>query len=101
MVETSLTGDPERRGHAGPAALERVLNRARAELGYTSSGWTVGLLERHLEAQETVRASDSTIRRVLHAAGYRWKRPRFVLARRDPERERKSRGTPDARAGPA
>ena len=29
---------------------------------------------------------ETTLRRVLHSLGYRWKRPRYVLARRDPER---------------
>jgi hypothetical protein len=41
-----------------------------------------------------VRLSGSTLRRTLRAMGYRWKRPRFVLARKDPERAEK-KGGPD------
>lgn len=69
--------------------LEPLLEETPATHGYKSPGWTVGLLRRHLERREGLRASERTIRRVLHSLGYRWKRPRYALARRDPERERK------------
>ncbi len=72
--------------------LEPLLEEKPAAYGYKSPGWTVGLLRRHLERREGIGASDRTIRRVLHSLGYRWKRPRYALARRDPERERKKNG---------
>lgn len=69
--------------------LEPLMEETPTTYGYTSPGWTVALLQRHLERREGIRASDRTIRRVLHSLGYRWKRPRYALARRDPDRERK------------
>ena len=51
--------------------------------GYRHPAWTMPLLQHHLRRQG-VEASITTIRRALRRLGYRWKRPRFVLSRRDP-----------------
>jgi transposase len=68
-----------------------ALNRARllAEmakdplaLGYAAANWTVPLLAAHLQRLK-LPISARTLRRRLHGAGLRWKRPRFVFA--DPE----------------
>ena len=74
-------------------AVPRLLETDPAALGCHAAGWTVPLLERHLREVEGHTISRSTLRRALHGLGYRWKRPRFVLARRDPEREEKKAGT--------
>ncbi len=39
-------------------------------------------------------ASQRTVRRALHRLGYRWKRPRFVLGRPDPDYGRKRGRSP-------
>ena len=75
-------------------AVPRLLEQAPEALGYRATAWTVPLLERHLRHVEGHAVSGSTLRRALHGLGYRWKRPRFVLARRDPGREEKKAGTP-------
>src|SRR5215207_6042924 len=75
-----------------PDARERLAALAAAsprDFGYHTFGWTAALLARHLGAETGRPASEPTVRRALHALGFRWKRPRFVLARRDPEREGK------------
>lgn len=77
--------------------LAAILERSPESFGYRTTGWTVPLLQIHLREQHQTEASDSTLRRSLHALGYRWKRPRYVLSRRDPERERKKKGAPRAR----
>ena len=74
-------------------AVPRLLETDPQALGYHATGWTVPLLERHLREVEGHAVSGSTLRRALHGLGYRWKRPRFVLARRDPEREEKKAST--------
>ena len=48
-------------------------------LGYAATNWTVPLLAAHLRRQGYP-VSARTLRRRLHAAGLRWKRPRFVFA---------------------
>src|SRR5215207_4968303 len=81
-----------RRPALDAAARERLAALAAAsprDFGYHTFGWTAALLARHLGAETGRPASEPTVRRALHALGLRWKRPRFVLARRDPEREGK------------
>lgn len=84
------------------ARLEQLLGEEPERYGYKATGWTVPLLAIHFADVEHVAVSETTLRRVLHALGYRWKRPRYVLARRDPEREGTkagARGRGGARAG--
>lgn len=49
-------------------------------LGYAAANWTVPLLAAHLRQRCRLPISARTLRRRLHAAGLRWKRPRFVFA---------------------
>ncbi len=54
-------------------------------LGYAAANWTVLLLAGHLRRQGYP-VTARTLRRRLHAAGLRWKRPRFVFRRACPAR---------------
>ena len=72
--------------------LGRLLDLPPELFGYQSTGWTVAVLERHFAAELAAPVSGTTLRRTLHRLGYRWKRPRYVLARRDPERAGKKGG---------
>ena len=49
-------------------------------LGYAAANWTAPLLARHFQVRWQVPISARTLRRRLHAAGLRWKRPRYVFA---------------------
>ena len=49
-------------------------------LGYAAANWTAPLLARHFQGRWQVPISTRTLRRRLHAAGLRWKRPRYVFA---------------------
>ena len=49
-------------------------------LGYAATNWTVPLLAAHLRQRCGLPINAHTLRRRLHAAGLRWKRPRFVFA---------------------
>jgi transposase len=68
-------------------AAEELLRTARPadprRYGYRHPAWTTPLLQHHLR-RRGVEASAATIRRALRGLGYRWKRPRHVLSRRDP-----------------
>lgn len=75
------------------ARLQEILEQDPQAWGYCSYGWTVPLLLQHLESHEGVQVSETTLRRTLRSLGYRWKRPRYALARRDPEREEKKGGS--------
>jgi transposase len=57
-------------------------------LGFLRSRWSCTLLAVALWRTQHVRVSRETIRRWLHQDGIVWRRPRPVLGRSDPERER-------------
>ena len=92
LQEHVRSGRPPAQRQIAREATARLLEQSPQVLGYRTTAWTVPLLQRHLREQEGHAVSTSTLRRALHALGYRWKRPRFVLARRDPEREGKKAG---------
>jgi transposase len=76
---------------AGEAALTAVLATDPPARGHRATGWTVPLLHNEL-AQAGYCVADRTIRRALHRLGDRWKRPRYILGRPDPEYEAKKGG---------
>ena len=55
--------------------------------GYLATTWTVPLLAHYLAAHDGIEVSHRTLRRRLHEAGWRWKRPpenSDARANRDP-----------------
>lgn len=81
-----------RKPSLSPAKRERlaeILEQEPKEYDHQSHGWTVPLLVQHLQSHEDVSLSGTTLRRTLRSMGYCWKRPRYVLARKDPERAKK------------
>lgn len=62
--------------------LLREVRRSPVEAGVASTVWTVPLLRTHLERRFGVAVSERTLRRRLHEAGLRWKRPRYVYAKK-------------------
>lgn len=69
--------------------------------GYLQTCWTVALLVLHLARRFRVVVSPFAVRRALHRAGFRWKRPKFAPARRrDPQAEAKQACIAQAMADP-
>jgi transposase len=64
--------------------LERVLATDPRALGYHIATWTAPLLAAHCAERFHCVVSPRTVRRRLHALGYRWKRPRYTYAHRAP-----------------
>jgi transposase len=65
--------------------LEELLKEGDPQSrGYHSSGWTVPLLKSELAKSGYV-VSERTVRRTLKRVGFRWKRPKYVLGRPDPD----------------
>jgi transposase len=71
-------------GPGGEAVLVGLLATEPQTRGHRATGWTVALLRTEL-ATAGYAVSMKTVRRALHRRGYRWKRPRYVLGRPDPE----------------
>lgn len=75
-----------RRPRATPAARE-ALRRTVIDDRPAQGGWTVVLLQFELVIVTGVRLSRTTIRRLLHALEFRWRRPKLALPT-DPEAAR-------------
>jgi transposase len=69
--------------------LEELLEEGDPQSrGYRSTGWTVPMLRSELAKGGYV-VSERTVRRTLKRLGFRWKRPKYVLGRADPDHESK------------
>ena len=84
LREQPRSGCPRRKRHAVEELVEQVMDARPSEYGYQAEGWTATLIRYHLQAKQAIEVSETTVRRCLKGMGYRWKRPRYVLARRDP-----------------
>jgi transposase len=90
LTEGPHRGAARRIDEPGVALLEDLLADDPQQHGYHATGWTAALLQAALAAREIV-VSDTTVRRTLHRRHWRWKRPKYVLGRPDPDYEKKSR----------
>jgi len=87
LADAPRSGRPPVLNGERQAKLEEIMAQGPQALGYCQTTWTVPLLLYHLKDHYQVEVSDSTLRRTLHKMRYCWKRPRYILARRDPKRE--------------
>src|SRR5947209_2131810 len=74
--------------------LQEIVAGSPQDLGYPATGWTVPLLQQHLQ-HAGLRPSEDTIRRELQRLRYTWKRPRYRLEP-DPEARGKKDTDPQA-----
>lgn len=77
------SGRPTGKRQAVQQMVQKVMDTDPTQYGYQAEGWTLALLRHHLKATQDMEVSEATVRRCLQGMGYRWKRPRYVLARRD------------------
>ena len=82
LADRPRSGRPRRSSGLTPRRLAAVLARDPRRCGYRATSWTVPLLTHSLATREGIAVGARTLRRRLHAAGYRWKRPRYVYAGR-------------------
>ena len=84
LYDRPRSGRPRKANDALRNEVDKCLNTRPNALGYLATLWTVTLLVTHL-ASHGWQVSCSTVRRVLHALDYRWRRPKLAVMRRDPE----------------
>lgn len=84
LREGEHRGGPVKLGPAAESMLTDLLATDPQAHGHRATGWTVPVLRTELATRDTV-VGERTIRRALHRLGYRWKRPRSVLGRPDPD----------------
>ena len=82
LADRPRRGRPRRERRLTPRRLAAVLARDPRRCGYQATSWTVPLLAHELATQEGIVISARTLRRRLHEADYRWKRPRYVYVQR-------------------
>jgi len=88
------SGRPRLHHTLTPRRLAATLARDPRRCGYQATSWTVPLLAHDLAAKGLA-VSPRTLRRRLHEAGYRWKRPRYVYSQRTTHLPQKKGGSPD------
>jgi transposase len=84
LIEQPRSGRPPAKRQAVEELVGQVMDAQPSQYRYRAEGWTAALLRHHLKAAQGMEVSVATVRRCLKGMGYRWKRPRYVLARRDP-----------------
>src|SRR3954449_7087201 len=82
LADRPRRGRPHSAPRLTPRRLAAALTRDPRGCGYQATSWTVPLLRHYLQQRHGIAISTRTLRRRLHAADYRWKRPRYVYAGR-------------------
>ena len=82
LADRPRRGRPRSAPSLTPRRLAAALARDPRDCGYRATSWTVPLLACHLREHHGLTVGGRTLRRRLHEAGYRWKRPRYVYAKR-------------------
>jgi transposase len=82
LRDSARPGRPRQLAERVERVLVTMLETAPQAQGYRASQWTTPLLCQYLREHQALAVSEGTVRRCLHRLGYRWKRPRYVLARR-------------------
>jgi transposase len=73
------SGRPTKTDEAYCHTLESVLDQDPQDLGYDFALWTIGRLRAHLEKVTGIALSDSRLRVLMKAKGYRYRRPKYDL----------------------
>jgi transposase len=62
------------------AVVQAQAGQPPPNFGYLPGYWTIALLMMHLADRFRIKVSFSTLRRALHRAEFRWKRPKLAPA---------------------
>ena len=84
IADQPHTGRPADKRQQVAQVLAELLPQAPALFGYRGFAWTTPMLRCQVERRLQLSTSERTIRRALRDMRYRYKRPRYVLARRSP-----------------
>jgi transposase len=93
LADGPRSGRPRAATAITDARIVAEFRRDPLWLGYSTTGWTVALLAKHLGRKYGCSISARTLRRRMRALGLRWKRPRYVYADKDPHAAQKKGGS--------
>ena len=81
LADEARPGRP-RSAELSARRLAAILRQDPRRFGYRATTWTVDLLACYCAERLDCVISPRTLRRRLHAQGYRWKRPRYTYSER-------------------
>lgn len=91
LQDLPRSGRPRSADAAAQDTVRRAMEAGPEACGHPGVAlWTVVLLQTYLLVGLGLRVSRSSVRRLVHAVGYAWRRPRHVLPK-DPETDSKMR----------
>lgn len=96
IQDANHPGRPADKRLLAVAAVQALLKQPPADYGYRGYVWTLGMLKTQVEKRLTISVSEDTVQRALYELDYRCKRPRYVLARRDPHWQQAKGGSKPA-----
>jgi transposase len=82
LLDRSRRGRPPKLGEADLAFLEEALDRGPQAYGLLVTVWSIRDLQALLGRERAIEVSVYTVHRVVHALGYRYRRPRHDLTHR-------------------
>ena len=84
LMDRPRRGRPRKGSGLGKSYWGRLLKRSPMKYGYQATVWTAALLKTRARKDGKGQVSERTLRRRLHEAGFRWKRPRYFYHKRAP-----------------
>jgi transposase len=90
LVDGPRPGRPRQADTRVEALLQALMLVPPERCGYQARYWTTPLLQDQVRQNLGIDCCTMTLRRCLHRMGYRWKRPRYVLAPDPQKREKKA-----------
>ena len=84
LADRRRPGRPRVAGRIGARSIRAAMRVDPRSAGFHATTWTLALLARYLSARLGVAIGPRTLRRRMHDARLRWKRPRYVYHERDP-----------------
>ena len=97
LRETLRPGRPTAVGEAVRHAIGQDLRHSPFEFGYTQNLWDGKLLSHHLTERYEVDLGVRQCQRLFHHLGFRQRKPRPLIAKSDPEAQRKYKKTKSPR----
>lgn len=84
VVDRPHPGRPATKRERVAPVVNTLLKKKPSRYGYRASVWSTPMLRRQAERRLHVPVSGRTVRRAVRHLRHRYKRPRYVLARRSP-----------------
>lgn len=94
LQETRRPGRPTMADEDVRRAIGQDLRRSPRELGHAQNLWDGRLLSHHLAQRFGVRLGIRQCQRLFHQLGFRRRKPRPLIAKSDPDAQRKYKKTP-------